>query len=48
MIRNCEMIDFCDILISFWDGKSKGTLQAIEYCKKINRPYICHLIQELD
>ena len=48
MIRNCEMIDFCDILISFWDGKSVGTLQAIEYCQKIGRPYICHLIQELD
>ena len=48
MIRNCEMVDFCDILISFWDGKSVGTLQAIEYCKKIGRPYICHLFQDLD
>ena len=48
IVRNCEMIDFCDILISFWDGKSKGTLHAIEYCKKIGRPYICHLIQDLD
>lgn len=48
MIRNKEMIDFADILISFWDGKSPGTLHAIGYCKKVNKPYICHLVQELD
>jgi hypothetical protein len=48
MIRNQEMVDFCDILISFWDGKSTGTLQAINYAKSINRPYICHLVLDLD
>ena len=48
MIRNKEMIDFCDILISFWDGESTGTLHAINYCKEVGRPYICHLVQELD
>ena len=47
-VRNEEMINFADVLISFWDGQSRGTLHAIEYCKKIGRPYICHLIQELD
>lgn len=48
MIRNKEMVDFCDILISFWDGKSSGTKQAIEYAQSIGRPYICHLIEDLD
>ena len=46
--RNKDMVDFCDVLISFWDGKSTGTLQTIKYAQKIGRPYICHLIQELD
>lgn len=46
--RNKDMVDFCDILISFWDGKSKGTLQTIRYAKRTGVPYICHLIQELD
>ena len=48
ILRNHEMIDFCDILISFWDGKSKGTKETIEYAKKTGVPYICHLIEELD
>ncbi len=42
------MIDYCDVLISFWDGKSKGTLQTIKYAKKVGVPYICHLIVQLD
>ena len=47
-IRNHEMIDFCDILISFWDGRSSGTKEAIEYAQLINKPYICHLVYQLD
>lgn len=35
MLRNCEMIDSeVDCLCVFWDGKSPGTKQAIEYAKK--------------
>lgn len=48
LVRNKDMVDFCDILISFWDGKSKGTLYTIEYAKSIGRPHIVHLVQELD
>ena len=47
MIRNCEMIDFCDVLISFWDGTSTGTLQAIEYCQKQQKPYIKQIMKEM-
>lgn len=46
--RNEDMINFCDELISFWDGKSSGTLQTIQYCQKINRPYKIHIITDLD
>ena len=48
MLRNKDMIDFADALISFWDGKSPGTKQAIEYARSIGRPYQVHLVQELD
>lgn len=48
IVRNCAMVDICDVLISFWDGKSLGTKQTIEYAIKTGKPYICHLIQELD
>ncbi len=48
IIRNKEMVEYCDVLISFWDGKSKGTLQTIQYAIELGVPYICHLIVQLD
>lgn len=37
MIRNKDIIQECDMVIAFWDGKSKGTLNAIEIAKKMNK-----------
>lgn len=33
ILRNIEMIDQVDELISFWDGESKGTKHAIDYAE---------------
>lgn len=33
-IRNKEMADYADILVAFWDGKSKGTKSMIELANK--------------
>ena len=33
--RNKQMGDYADTLIAFWDGKSRGTLNMINYSKKI-------------
>lgn len=46
--RNKDMIDFCDYLVSFWDGKSHGTKQAIDYARDTGTPYILHIIEDLD
>lgn len=35
--RNLQIIDYADLTIAFWDGKSKGTKHVIESCKKINK-----------
>lgn len=48
IMRNKDMVNFCDILISFWDGKSLETKQTLKYAQEIGRPYICHLIRDLD
>ena len=48
MIRNHEMCDFADMLISFYDGKSSGTKEAIDYMHKMGKPVILHIIEELD
>ena len=32
--RNKQIVDYADEVLAFWDGKSKGTMSVIEYCKK--------------
>ena len=34
--RNWKIVDMSDIIIAFWDGKSKGTKSVIDYCEKKN------------
>ena len=36
--RNQIMAEKCDLLICFWDGKSKGTKSMIEKTKKLGKP----------
>lgn len=36
--RNLQIVDYSDIVIAFWEGKSKGTKYIIENCKKKNKP----------
>lgn len=38
LIRNNEMVDICDFILIFWDGKSKGTKHTIEYAKSQRKP----------
>ena len=47
LIRDEDMANAADIVIAFWDGKSTGTLYTLQYCEKIDRKYICHLIIDL-
>ncbi len=35
--RNNEMVDICDKVIAFWDGKSKGTKHTIDYARKTEK-----------
>ena len=48
LVRDEEMVEFADVVIAFYDGKSKGTLYTVNYAKKIGRKVIVHLIQEYD
>jgi len=36
-LRNTTIIDKSDIIIAFWDGKSKGTLDSINKAKNSNK-----------
>lgn len=35
--RNKTIVDNCDALVAFWDGKSRGTKDSIDYARKLNR-----------
>jgi len=43
-IRNRKMADISDLVICFWDGKSRGTKSMIDYCRKIGKPIKVKLI----
>lgn len=46
IIRNHEMGDYADYLIAFWDGKSRGTKDMIEYMKSIGKHGSVIIIKE--
>ena len=38
LLRNLEIIDYCDMVLAFWDGQSRGTRFVIENCRKKGKP----------
>ena len=42
IVRNIEIVDYADKIITFWNGSSKGTLSVIKYAKKTGKP--CEII----
>lgn len=43
MIRNMQIVSASDMMIAFWDGKSKGTKGSIDAMKKSNK--LLHVIK---
>lgn len=37
-IRNQTIVDNCDMVLAFWDGKSRGTQDTISKAKKAKKP----------
>lgn len=44
IIRNESMVKKADLIICFWDGKSKGTKSTINFAKKYNKEIIVKFI----
>ncbi len=36
ILRNIQIIDYADVVLAFWDGKSNGTRFVIERCRSQN------------
>ena len=39
LVRNRLIVDYADLVIAFWDGKSRGTKYVIDYCEKVGKLY---------
>lgn len=37
--RNIEIVRYADMVLAFWDGKSRGTKFVIDKCKEMNKPF---------
>ena len=44
--RNAQIINYADMILAFWDGSSKGTLNVIKACKKINKKIHVYIVGE--
>ncbi|MBR1811190.1 MAG: hypothetical protein IJ766_06040 [Clostridia bacterium] len=42
--RNIQIIEYADIVIAFWDEKSKGTKYVIDECKKRDKKITVHVV----
>lgn len=42
--RNIQIIEYADMVIAFWDGKSKGTKFVIDSCTKTGKKIVVHTI----
>ena len=38
LVRNRLIIDCFDKVLAFWDGKSRGTKQTLDYAEKMGKP----------
>ena len=36
--RNSDIINACDIVLAFWDGKSKGTKHSLDLAREAKKP----------
>lgn len=43
-LRNKQIVDACDELHAWWDGKSKGTKHSIDLARKAGKPVTIHAI----
>ena len=42
--RNDKIIENADLVIIFWDGKSKGSKYVINKCEKSGKAHVVHII----
>ena len=44
IIRNKKIVDLADLVIAFWDGKSRGTKFTVDYARLKGKKVVLHKI----
>lgn len=44
--RNLHIIAHADLILAFWDGRSRGTAYVIKQCKRQNKPIQVYMFSE--
>ncbi|MBQ2765837.1 MAG: hypothetical protein IJF48_02500 [Clostridia bacterium] len=42
--RNFQIVEYADIVVAFWDGKSRGTKMVIDTCQKQGKTAYVHIM----
>ncbi len=37
LVRNRQIVEYADVVVAFWDGKSRGTKYVLDYCAKLSK-----------
>ena len=37
--RNAAIAEACDLMVAFWDNRSRGTRHAIDCCERLGKPF---------
>ncbi len=45
ILRNNDIINYADMILVFWNGKSNGTRYVINKCIKDNKPHTVYLYE---
>ena len=48
LMRDRDMVDFCDVCIAFWDGESDDIADIVQYAIERKRQVIVHKIVNYD
>lgn len=46
LMRNLEIIRYADLVLAFWDGRSRGTRFVIENCRRMHTPINVFLLED--
>ncbi len=44
IVRNKKIVEYADVVVVIWDGKSKGTKSVLNFCDKLRKPVYIHIM----